>query len=70
MFIEIRGVVYNMFKYSKVVKESTLTGSFNRLTFWNGQSPNDYIDFAEDIEALDTAYDFIKTSTSTVTLVE
>ncbi len=71
MFIEIRGNVYNMLKYSKVTRDLIEFGNqSNRILFWNHQVPVEYLDFLEDRVALDEAYDFIKTSTSTVTLVE
>lgn len=70
MFIELKGDIYNLYKHSKISKHLVEFGaSSNQIQLWNGLTTQTYLEYGSDVEALNADWEFIKTTSSTATLV-
>ncbi len=70
MFIELKGEIYNLYKHSKISKALVENGSpTNQILLWNGLTTQTYLDYGYDVAALNADWEFIKTISSTATLV-
>ncbi len=70
MFIELKGEIYNLYKHSKISKYLVENGApSNQILLWNGLTTQTYLEYGSDIDALNADWEFIKTTSSTATLV-
>lgn len=70
MFIELKGEIFNLYKHSRISRQLMEFGaSSNQILIWNGLTTQAYLEYGEDRAALDVDWEFIKTTSSTATLV-
>ena len=70
MFIELKGEIYNLYKHSKISRYLMEFGApSDQILLWNGLTTQTYLDYGNDRAALDADWEFIKTTSSTATLV-
>ena len=65
MFVELQGVIHNLERYSKLTKESTDTGAGeNKIIFWDKTANIEFLNFGQDVSAMEGVWDFLRTATS------
>lgn len=70
MFILLKGDIYNLYKHSKITKHLVEFGSSsNQIQLWNGLTTQTYLEYGEDVAALNADWELIMTTSATATLV-
>lgn len=70
MFIELKGDIYNLYKHSKISKYLVENGApSNQIQLWNGLTTQTYLEYGEDVAALNADWELIMTTSSAATLV-